>query len=472
MKNLRTISNLLAMLCLCMTASAQTTPAALDTLLSHTLDSMRVVTSAKSLSAAIQLTDGAIWKHAKGISSVSPDVSVTTDDAFLIGSVAKTLTAGCILQLADENILTLDDGIYEWLDTMPHVNPNITIRQLMQHTSGLYDVLSNPSHQDSLMADPSRIWTPEELIERFMDAPLFAPGTSWSYCNTNYFLLGMIIKAATGQPFYTEIRNRFFVPLGLNHIAIPAFEPLSPPVAHLWLDINGDGVSDDANDFYMSYMALNSTAGAAGGYFSTPSDCTRWMRKYMRGDLISAANMAQVKTTVSAPASQGGFYGLGLMKNNFLGHEAYGHGGDLAYHASSWYFPDLDISITVCTNDNEVTSWDLLPVVRELLRTYDAYLVATGIEEEGLTSSHHLLQAFPNPFADKLNAQYESKNPSDKVSFQLTDALGRSVSAAVQQTNNSQHYATFNGLNQLTSGMYFLTASVNGERRKTIKVVK
>ncbi len=266
------------------TAQSQITPG-LDLELRETLDSMRNVLGAKSLSAAIQTADDEIWAHASGISSTAEDA--TPDHRYLIASVTKTLTAACILQLADEGLLSINDSLHEWLPEMPYIDTNITIRQLLNHTSGIFDVLNHPHHYDSLMADMSRIWTPEELIDRFISPPLFQPGTSWSYCNTNYFILSMIIKEVTGNDFYTELRNRFFDTLSLNSFAIPSFENLNGPVAHCWLDLNGDGVIDDGHSFYMSYMSLNSTAGAAGGYFSTPTDCTKWMRAYMRGDLLS-----------------------------------------------------------------------------------------------------------------------------------------------------------------------------------------
>jgi D-alanyl-D-alanine carboxypeptidase len=439
----------------------------LDAELQHTLDSMRTILGAKSLSAAIQVSDGSVWAHANGTSSSS--TNVTSSDAYLIGSVTKTITSACILQLADEGLLQLDDSLYEWLPTMPYIDTNITIRQLLNHTSGIYDVLNHPHNQDSLMADISRIWTPEELIDRFISPPVFQPGTSWSYCNTNYFLLSMIIREATGNPFYIELRNRFFTPLGLSTFAIPAFEQLNAPVAHLWLDITGDGVLDDADSFYMNYMALNSTAGAAGGYFSTPTDCTKWMRTYMRGDLLSSAMMAEAKTTVNAPGSQGGKYGLGLMKNqtNFLGYEAYGHGGDLAYHASSWYFPELDQSITVFTNDNNKNSWTLIPVVRELLRTYVVNHTAS-LKEESINS----IQVSPIPFTDQIGISWDNTT-SDEVAVTLVDAFGRTIAFQTEQTQQNNHFeCQFNDLETLTHGIYFVQITGKSGLMKTIKVIK
>lgn len=450
---------------------AQVVPADLDSMLCYTLDSMRAVTGAKSYSAAIQFSDGAVWSHADGVSMESPAVNVTVNDAYLIGSVTKTITSACILQMADEGKLSLDDSLHKWLDPMPYIDSNITIRQLLQHTSGIYDVLSHPHNSDSLMADMNRIWTPEELIDRFISPAIFSAGTSWSYSNTNYFLLDMIINKVSSNAFYTELRNRFYTPLGLTSFAIPAFEILFSPVAHLWLDLNGDGIEDDAHSFYMSYMSLNSTAGAAGGYFATPTDCTKWMRTYMRGDLLSPATMAAARTSVYAPGSQGGLYGLGMMKNSsdFAGYLAYGHGGDLAYHASSWYFPEKDASITVMTNDNNKNSWTLLPVVRALLKTY----VNHPPVAVSATNAAIEIKAYPNPFTNQFTVSIESSGTTDKFDVEIKDVCGKTVShKKTVSGHGNMIYAEFKELETLPAGIYFVTIRTDKEGSKTIRIAK
>ena len=100
----------------------------------------------------------------------------------------------------------------------------------------------------------------------------------------------------------------------------------------------------------------------------------------MRGDVVSQAMMNEAKTVVNASGSQGGKYGLGLMRNTFQGLVAYGHGGDLSYSANSWYLPDLDLSITVLNNDAEVISWDLEPVTIALLQTYEDWKLTLEVE--------------------------------------------------------------------------------------------
>ncbi len=462
-------------LCFCfywiltLTAQAQT-GMTLDSMLNRTLDSMKTLLNVKSLSAAMQLPDATVWSHANGISGGS--LLATPDKVYLIGSVTKTMTSACILQLAEQNVLSLDDSLSRWISPLPtQINPNITILQLLRHQSGIYDVLSNPSCQPALQANMSRIWQPQELITAFIKNPVFAPGTDWQYSNTNYMLLAMIIKQATGNPFHTELRNRFFTPLAMNTIAISAFETLTSPVAHIWIDLNGDGILDNANSFYMGWKSLNSAAGAAGGYFATPADVTRWMRTYMRGDLLSAASMAQAKTTVYAPGLPGATYGLGLMKKSFIGFEGYGHGGDLSYTASSWYFPAKDVSITVFANDASINSWALAPVIAALLKTYNRW--QTLVTTNNIPANTNFA-AYPNPFTD--NIHVELKNPSEQltdIQFSLYNTLGELVASDKKQ-NILNNNATFDSelLANLPAGVYFLKIAAANFPENTLKLIK
>lgn len=441
----------------------------LDTLLSNTLDSMRTVLNAKSLSAAIQFPDTAVWADASGISGAG--VNVTTDDAYLIGSVTKTITSACILQLVDQGILSLDDSLHEWLDTIQYINPDITIRQLLRHQSGLYDVLNNPACQPALIGNTSAIWSANDLITNFILPPVASAGGVWNYCNTNYFLLGMIIESATGNPYYVELRNRFYGNYGYTTFGIPSFEPYAQPVAHLWLDLNNDGVLDDAHSFYFNYLSLNSAAGAAGGYYATPSDLSRWMRSYMRGDVVSPAMMMEAKTVINASGSQGGKYGLGLMRNTFQGLEAYGHGGDLAYAASSWYITDRDISISVLMNHNGLTSWNLLPVVSALLKTYNNWLLLTSADD--VVPSQVTLRVYPNPCTDFTTVSFPALKESGDLQLVLRNALGQSVQMTSEFTAApGGTVCRLNDLGSLSAGMYLIQLLKDGEIIGTSRLVR
>jgi D-alanyl-D-alanine carboxypeptidase len=449
--------------------NAQTVPAALQGMLNNTLDSMLLALDNKSLSASVQMNNTAVWEYATGISSDVPWVNATPADAYQYCSIGKTLTAACVLQLVDEGVLSLDDSIHQWLDTMGYVNPDITIRQLLRHQSGLYDVLDNPASQPTLLLNPDSIWTLPDFINTFIQPPPAAPGGLFSYCNTGYLLLGMIIEQATGNPFYTEIRNRFLTPLSLNTVGIPSLESYSNPVAHVWLDTTGDGVTEDAHLFFYPWFSINSAVAPAGGYYGTAADLSRWMRAYMRGDLHSAAIMSEAKTTISA----GGMpvtYGLGLMKKTFLGLTGYGHGGDLGYSGSSWYFPAKDISITVLNNDGDYTSWQLIPVVTALLKTYNQW-EATAVED--MDESVFRISAYPNPFQAQLFVSMHLDVAKENVKIVMTNAIGETIASMEKESlPPGDHKLDFTNLSGLSQGMYFVSVYIDGNRIRTVKLVR
>jgi len=437
---------------------AQEVPEVLANKLNATLDSMWLLIDNKSLSAAMQFNDNAVWEDAAGYSILTPEVEVTTAHKYEIGSITKTLTGACVLQLVDEGILHLDDSVFTWLEPIPFVDSTITIRQLLQHKSGLYEVLSNADLQPTLLLDQDSIWQAKDVINTFIQPAFDEPGGTWSYCNTGYFMLGMIIEAATGNPFYEEIRNRFLDPLALSSIGIPSFETYTGPIAHVWLDITGDGVTDDAHFFYYNWLSLNSAVAAAGGYYSTPEDITRWMRSYLRGDLHSAAILTEAETTVTAPGLPG-TYGLGLIAKTFLGYQVYGHGGDLSYSANSWYFPEFDLSITVMNNDAEIISWDLEPVTIALLQTYLDYQATLNIPQQTTSIA---VEISPNPFINQLELKINALTPVENMQVSIFNLMGHNIytqKLGVVESGQQQTHITVP--DQLPVGAYMVIVESN-----------
>ena len=450
-------------------ANAQEVPEVLANKLSATLDSMWLVIDNKSLSAAMQFNDAAVWDDVAGYSVLTPEVEVTTAHKYEIGSITKTLTGACVLQLVDEGILHLDDSVFTWLDPIPFVDSTITIRQLLQHKSGLYEVLSNADFQPTLLLDQDSIWQAKDVINTFIQPAFDVPGSTWSYCNTGYFMLGMIIEAATGNPFYEEIRTRFLDPLALNSVGIPSFETYTGPIAHVWLDITGDGVTDDAHFFYYNWLSLNSAVAAAGGYYSTPEDITRWMRSYLRGDLHSPAILAEAESTVTAPGLPG-TYGLGLIAKTFLGYQVYGHGGDLAYSANSWYFPEFDLSITVMNNDAEIISWDLEPVTIALLQTYLDWKATLNI---GQQTNEIAVDITPNPFVSQLELTVNALTPLEEMEVTIFNLLGQSVfSQELASIASGEQQIQLSIPEQLPSGAYMIVVKSNQQKIYSDKLIK
>ncbi|MCB9341042.1 MAG: serine hydrolase [Lewinellaceae bacterium] len=441
--------------------------------LQHTLDSMHQMLGIHGMGAAVQLSNNAVWAGGSGVSTLNPLDSVDYEHAFETGSTSKTITAACILQMADEGTLTLNDSLYEWLDTIQYINPNITIRQLLRHQSGIYDILQNTAFNVAMSQNINKIWSLEEVITAFIKAPAFQPGAGWAYSNTNYLLLGMIIEKAAGKSYIQEIADRFFTPMGLDSYANPAFTPLPVPVSHLWLDITGDGVLDDAFSFLTSRKSLFSSVGPAGGYFAKPSDLARWIRASMSGSLLSAETWAEATTTVSTPLPGGTKYGLGLMTRKYQGLNGYGHGGDLAgYSTQSFYFPEKDISIVVCSNDATIVSWDLANTVSALLKTYlecEPLLNAT----KPIESVNTTLLAFPNPFVNEINISTTLPIQVKEVVLVLTNVVGKKVAEfKMQRPLNGAWGTKLENLQSLPTGLYYLTVFGNGEMLGTSKVVK
>ena len=448
--------------------AAQTVPPELATLLDRKLDSMRIVLNVKSLGASLQLSNNAVWADASGISSTFPLDSVTPSHAYAIGSITKTITSACILQLADEGILNLNDSLHKWIEPIQFVNPNITIRQLLRHQSGLYDVITNPDYDAATKANLDSIWNLEDVVKGFIKAPLFAAGTNWSYCNTNYLLLGIIVEKATGKPYYQEYKNRFFTPLGLNTLDIAPYDPLPVPRAHFWTTNGQDGDS-----FFSNWISFFTSAGPAGGYFSTPADVAVWMRAFMGGKLHSSDIMAQAKTVVTAPGLPAGVkYGLGLMELNVLGQKGYGHGGDIGYSSFSLYFPAKDVSISVLNNDQKKTSWMLIPVVQALLKACMDYEMSVATNSP-FESSGFDVNIAPNPFSDYLHVSMDLPNKVDKIDMVVTNTLGQVMAiTSTRDLPEGVQQLSVDNLENLSPGMYFLSVVLDEKVVKTVKVYK
>ncbi|HWG25541.1 serine hydrolase domain-containing protein [Actinospica sp.] len=273
---------------------------------------------------------------ASGQADTATGALVRAVDEFRIGSATKTFVATVVLQLAAERRLSLDDTVAHWLPGVVSGNGNdgskITIRELLQHTSGLYNYANDfPELASSAAfeADRYTTYTPGQLVAIAMrHKPDFAPGTNWEYSDTNYILAGMIIEKATGHTWQQEVSDRIIRPLGLQHTVAPATNP-SIPGTHLhgYSDF-GSGPAIDVTSANMTY------AGSSGAMISTTADLIRFHQALLGGRLLPAAELAEMETTVPAHEFDslwpGARYGLGLMWLPLsCGGGIYSHGGDV-----------------------------------------------------------------------------------------------------------------------------------------------
>ncbi|MCB0640296.1 MAG: beta-lactamase family protein, partial [Phaeodactylibacter sp.] len=305
-----------------------------------------------------------------------------------------------------------------------YVDPAITIRQLLRHQSGVYNFTDHPSFSPTISNQPNIQYTPAAVLYQFLNPPLFDPGEQFSYSNSNYLLLALVIEEATGNSFYEEVRSRFLDPLGLQSFFLPVLEPLQSPIAHLWLDLNGNGQLVDYHDEFFNWDALHTSTAAAGGYYSTAEDLARWIYHSQSGSLFSPATMQEMHDFVTTNFPGNTVYGLGITRRNYVGFDGYGHGGDISYAASAYYFPDLDVSVSVMDNDGTIISWDHAPIISRLLLAYNWY--AANFPVPTTEEQASALSFYPNPIQEEL---WIAGNRSNCSRLEIFDAQGRRQAA-------------------------------------------
>jgi D-alanyl-D-alanine carboxypeptidase len=295
-------------------------------------------------SAAIILPNGTIWRGTAGISH--PGVTMSPAMAFAIGSITKNMVAALMLQLAEEGKLSLEDPIGKWLPSYPHVNPVITIRQMLNHTSGLFMFWDNQQLWDDLVRYRTKHFTPEEVLG-YLKEPHFRPGEGYRYSNTGYLLAAMIITRATGSTLAAEMRRRFWEPLELQSARLPPEEPYPENLAHVWGDnFEKDGSYRDVT--FLPRVSHDSITYGSAGVFMTAEDLARWTHALFHGKVLRADSLRQMQSFGR------GAYGLGLGRFGFRvsgGLTAVGHGGaNIGTGAYMVYLPDYEVSIAVMVN--------------------------------------------------------------------------------------------------------------------------
>lgn len=294
-----------------------------------------------------------------GLANVEHQVPVTGDTVFRIGSVTKQFTAAAILLLVEEGRLSLDDTLHSYFPDFPR-SDEVTIRHLLQHTSGI----RNYTSLEGFMEDAAPLNHDEtRMVAYIADAdPLydFAPGTGWSYSNSGYMLLDYIVERVAGEPLADVLRTRIFDPLGMNDTRMDTLAEIVPGRAQGY-----DSAPDSPTGFTNAgYLSLSVAAGA-GAIRSTPGDMLVWMQALLDGVVVSADSLALMLAPALLsdgslareflvdphPALAGMDYGFGIMIGERGGHRFIGHGGSIhGFNASLIHYPDQDITIVLLVN--------------------------------------------------------------------------------------------------------------------------
>jgi D-alanyl-D-alanine carboxypeptidase len=256
---------------------------------------------------------------ASGYGNVARRTPMRVTDRFRIGSDTKTFVATVVLKLVGERKLGLDETVERRLPGLVPNGRKITVRQLLNHTSGLYDYAEDKAFL-AQFENRTKVWSPRALVEiALKHEPLFPPGRRWSYSNTGYTLLGMMVERATGNKLGTELRKRIFEPLGLRGTSFDTKPRIAGRHSHGYTMGQGK-VRYDISVFNPSLF------GAAGAIVSTASDLARFHRARVRGRLLRPDLLAAMHTTVRVTPQQ--HYGLGVIRTRYPCGTFWGHGGE------------------------------------------------------------------------------------------------------------------------------------------------
>jgi D-alanyl-D-alanine carboxypeptidase len=306
----------------------------------RTLDLM---TTTGAAGAQVRIAaDGQEFTARSGVARLGLPHGVPVNGRFRIASVTKTFTATVLLQLAGEGRFALDDTVSRYLPGLLPDGDRITVRMLLQHSSGLYN------YSDDLTGDPAELqrhWDPRDLVAMATAHPLnFPPGTASKYSNTDYIVAGLLVEHLTGRSWATAVRNRITRPLGLDDTTLPGDRTTIPgPHAHGYTPRDGTLVD---------VTAMNPSVGwAAGEIISTTADLDTFTEALFGSRLLTPAQLTDM-TTLSP---SGATYGLGLSTNVLsCGVQVWGHTGDVpGYHTLLATTRDgrtrLQLSLTTAT---------------------------------------------------------------------------------------------------------------------------
>lgn len=365
---------------------------ALAAVLQTKLDSCVSVFNVPGISATLLLSGDRFWNGAAGRAHIYTNQPMDTAMVFQQASVTKLFTATVVLQLVEEGLLSLDDTVGALLPAMQHVPGNVKVRHLLKHRSGVADIVADPNAPNNWLLSPNTVWQPLDVMEAFGDPPLFAPGAAFSYSNSNYVLLGMIIEAVTGTSVAEVMRERFFDPLGMSTTALRPFQPLAAPLVPGWSSLSIANTYTDDMTYFLS-SSFSSMVYTAGALVSRPWDVARFNRELYSGELLTPAMQDTMRTCTNVNFGGGANgYGFGTMRYTFEGSTWYGHSGDingftqLAIHNE----PD-SITLVISINRNDAPRG---PIAAALLRmVYDQ--MGVGVQEVVGTDEGLLLHPVP-----------------------------------------------------------------------------
>lgn len=443
---------------------AQQLPQALTNRLQTVLDSICDKHHIKGASAAMLIPNAGTWKGTYGESHGG--VPISPDMLLGMGSNTKTHISALLLKMQENHLISLDDTIGQWIKGYPNINGQITIRQMLNHTSGIFDYLHNSAVNDSIFGNPWKIWQPEEILW-LAKAPSFAPGTSWEYSNTNYIAAGIIISKVLNKPVAQAMHEMILSPNGLNN-TIFYEEPTTAVVPHPWSTcLTGKYMTDLTEEPVPLVANLFSLAGTAGSMVTTAEDNVRFWHKLITGQILNSASMNEMLNyiSISGVGVVKTGYGLGIFRyRNYINqHTIYTHGGTFYGFVNENMVDSVNgTTIAVLTNQDSITNSILLTRVLTSLHKVSLQMPVTGIHEARYNNP--AVQLYPNPASDVLHVNTEAYSSGSL--FMLYDLTGK-VQLTQKMESSRSSFSTAN----LPAGLYIACVKdTNGQVLTTQKI--
>ncbi|MFD8599639.1 serine hydrolase domain-containing protein [Kitasatospora sp. NPDC059646] len=325
--------------------------------------------------ARLSTADGPDLTAVSGVADLAGRQPVPADGHFRIASVTKAFVATVVLQLVAEGRLALDDSVESRLPGVVAGNGNdgraITVRDLLQHRSGLHDDYPDPASAEDFQQHRNDSTTAAQTVARATaHRPDFAPGTDWGYNNTGYVLLGMIVERVTGHPWHQEVQDRIARPLGLTHTSWPGATPTLPQPHAATYQRFGDGPLVDVTE------QVGAGTNGEAGLISTTADLDRFFRALLGGRLLPPDQLARMQQTVPVGKDfealmPGARDGLGLFARplscggTYWGHE----GGDSGWITATGVTADGRRAVTVSLSGVQIASPDDVPKIAQAENT-------------------------------------------------------------------------------------------------------
>jgi D-alanyl-D-alanine carboxypeptidase len=295
-------------------------------------------------------TPDGTWVSAGGLAD--EERSTTSTDRFRIGSMSKTYVAAVALMLVEQGVFNLDDAASDWLpqdiiDNIANVD-TVTIRQLLAMRSGIDDYLATDEFWDAALADPTYEWTPAEaLTYAYGLEPLFAPDEAYSYSNSNYLLMQMILEEASGMPLHELMRTKILDPLKLKNTYTQGAESMDGGFVYGYEDMDEDGTQEEVS-------GINDGVGLAdGGLISTTADVTAFYKALLQDQTLLSEDSMQ-ELLAFQDDEEGGGYSLGLGNWESDYGEAIGHSGAVSgFVSEGFYLPEYEAIVVVLSANAE-----------------------------------------------------------------------------------------------------------------------